>query len=161
MFDEANRLYLWSPSYCVVRDAKILWSEFWPHSFVEKVSVIQQHEKEGRPACLWISVEGWASISMLPVGRVRGGCRWEVGHVPWHNVCGRPFGILLLKQCCASPSEVSLLPLREGYSLLCKDYSGAKKCCTYLPVVLLSWRLVRSDVWIVAIIKNNFLRPGI
>lgn len=37
-----------------------------------------------------------------------------MGNVPWHNICERPFGILFVKQCCASPSEVSSLPLETS-----------------------------------------------
>lgn len=101
---------------------------------------------------------------MLPEWMGRGGCRWEVGNVLWHNSCGRPFGILLLKWHCASPSEVSSLPLAVSTEMDTHTYTkitqGRKEL--HVPVVLLSWRLVRAQVWIAAIvIKSNFLRPGI
>lgn len=53
-----------------------------------------------------------------------------MGNVPWNNICEKSFGILFLKQCCASPSEVSSLPLetraRRGTHCYAKVTHGLK-----------------------------------
>lgn len=62
VFDEVNRLifvvqeytvlFIYFPPHCVVRDMRILWSEFWPHSFVVTITVTVQWENKGCPVCL-------------------------------------------------------------------------------------------------------------
>lgn len=82
------------------------------------------------------------------------------------NKCERPFRILLLSSVVQVPQKFLHFPRKQVqekgrvHHFCAKIIQRLKN--ESLMIVLLNWRLVRSDVWMVAIVpKNCFLCPGI
>lgn len=135
---------------------QILWSEFWHHNFVETVSVVQ-HEK-GIRCVLWIiSVEEQASAHCRDCWGDGADERQVVlGHC--ENKCERPFGILLFGSVVQVPPKFCHLlgnVQQRDTSLRQRLLKGWKMLHSW--IVSLSWRLVTSDVWMVAIAVKNSL----
>lgn len=161
MFDEADRLPLWSlavlsetqGSLEVNSGPTIVWRKCDKAAWEGRASSVSFDfllKSEHQSACC---PHGWW-------GEDAGG-RWVMS-----------FGITFVEgllgscflKCCASPSEVSSLPLAVSIEMGTHSYAKITQGwkTLHLPMVSLSWRWIGSHVWTVAmVIKSNFLRPGI
>lgn len=114
---------------------------------------------EGHPMCPLNNFRWGAGIS--PLQRLlRGRCRREAGSLGalWKQVW-KAFWNPAFWQCCASPSGISSLAWKHvqqrDTSLRQRLLKGWKMLHSW--IVSLSWRLVTSDVWMVAIAVKNSL----